>query len=158
MVALPHYSMPNTVQPSYCWDEQWQKLEEVYDLIEENNWPQAAIYPMDLQGATESDFEDLANTLNKEFGHLDGLLHNAGLLGELKPLSQYDLDNWQKVIQVNLTATFLLTRELLPLLRNSNDASIIFTSLQCWPQRTRTLGSVRSVEICDRRLYANPGR
>lgn len=104
------------------------KLEAVYDEIEANHWSQAAIYPMDLEGATEQDYSNLAETLEKEFGQLDGLLHNAGLLGELKSIAQYDADLWNKVIQVNLTASFLMTRELLPLLRNAENASIIFTS------------------------------
>ena len=104
------------------------KLESVYDEIEENGWPKAAIYPMNLEGASEHDYEQLAETLQQEFGRLDGLLHNAGLLGDLKPITQYDLDKWNQVMQVNLTAPFLLTRELLPLMRESGEASIIFTS------------------------------
>ena len=104
------------------------KLESVYDEIEENGWPQAAIYPMNLEGAAEQDFIQLAETLNTEFGRLDGLLHNAGLLGELKAIAQYDLDKWNQVMQVNLTAPFILTRELLPLMRQSESSSIIFTS------------------------------
>ena len=104
------------------------KLEAVYDEIESNGWPRAAIYPMNLEGATEHDYTSLAETLEKEFGHLDGLLHNAGLLGELKPISQYDADTWNRVMQVNLNASFLLTRECLPLLRKAETASVIFTS------------------------------
>ena len=104
------------------------KLEAVYDEIEANGWPQAAIYPMNLEGASEQDYSKLAATLDREFGHLDGLLNNAALLGELKPIAQYDAETWQRVMQVNLNAPFLLTRELLPLLRKADNASIIFTS------------------------------
>ena len=104
------------------------KLEEVYDEIEANGWPQAAIYPMNLTGASEEDYANLAATLEKEFGRLDGLLHNAGLLGELKAIAQYDYDKWQEIMQVNLNAPFLLTRELIPLLREAEAGSVIFTS------------------------------
>ncbi len=104
------------------------KLEAVYDEIEANGYSQAAIYPMDLTGATEEDYGKLADTLRETFGRLDGLLHNAGLLGAIKPISQYDMDNWQKVMQVNINAPFLLTRELLPLLRKADSASVVFTS------------------------------
>lgn len=104
------------------------KLEAVYDEIESNGWPQAAIYPMNLESATEHDYASLAETLDNEFGRLDGLLHNAGLLGELKAISQYDANTWNRVMQVNLNAPFLLTRECLPLLRNAETASVIFTS------------------------------
>ena len=104
------------------------KLEAVYDEIENNDWPQAAIYPMNLEGASEQDYANLAATLEREFDHLDGLLNNAALLGELKPIAQYDAETWHRVMQVNLNAPFLLTRELLPLLRNAEQASVIFTS------------------------------
>lgn len=104
------------------------KLEAVYDEIEANGWPQAAIYPMNLEGAAEQDYANLAETLEKEFGRLDGLLHNAGLLGQLKPIAQYELDTWNQIMQVNLNAPFLMTRELLPLMRKAETASIIFTS------------------------------
>lgn len=105
-----------------------RKLETVYDEIEQAGYPQPAIYPMNLEGASPKDYEDLANTLEKEFGVLDGLLHNASLLGSLTPLEQYDIQMWFQVMQVNLNAPFLLTKMCLPLLKKSTDASIVFTS------------------------------
>jgi NAD(P)-dependent dehydrogenase (short-subunit alcohol dehydrogenase family) len=104
------------------------KLEAVYDAIEAAGHPQPAIYPMDLRGASEDDYEQLANTLEENFGKLDGLLHNAGILGEKKPITQISLKNWNDVLQVNVTSNFLLTKALLPLLDKSADASIVFTS------------------------------
>jgi len=105
-----------------------RKLEAVYDAIEEAGHPQAAIYPMNLEGAAPKDYEDLANTIEKEFGRLDGLLHNASLLGTLTPLGQYDVEQWSKVMQVNLNAPFLMTQACLDLLKKSEDASVLFTS------------------------------
>lgn len=105
-----------------------RKLEQVYDAIEAAGHPQPAIYPMNLEGAAPKDYIDLANTIEKEFGRLDGLLHNASLLGTLTPLSQYDLEQWGKVMQVNLNAPYLMTRACLELLKNSDDASLVFTS------------------------------
>ncbi|MCX4028779.1 YciK family oxidoreductase [Endozoicomonas sp. SM1973] len=105
-----------------------KKLEEVYDQIEASSGPQPAIYPMNLEGASPKDYDDLASTIEKEFGRLDGLLHNASLLGNLSPLSQYDIETWYKVMQVNLNAPFLMTQALLPLLHKSSDASVVFTS------------------------------
>lgn len=104
------------------------KLESVYDEIEENGWPKPAIYPMNLEGAAENDYLQLAETIEQEFGKLDGLLHNAGLLGELKPISQYPTETWLQLMQVNLNAPFIMTRELLPLLREAESASVVFTS------------------------------
>jgi NAD(P)-dependent dehydrogenase (short-subunit alcohol dehydrogenase family) len=104
-----------------------RKLEAVYDAIEAAGYPQAAIYPMNLEGAAPKDYTDLADTVGKEFGRLDGLLHNASLLGTLTPLGQYDTEQWAKVIQVNLNAPFLMTQACLELLKKSEDASVLFT-------------------------------
>lgn len=104
------------------------KLEAVYDAIEQSGHPQAAIYPMNLEGATPKDYLDLAATLDREFGRLDGLLHNAAMLGSVSPMAHQDVDLWFKVMQVNLNAPFLLTRACLGLLMKSEDASVIFTS------------------------------
>ncbi len=104
------------------------KLEAVYDEIENLDYPQAAIYPMKLGGATAADYETLRDTIEAEFGHLDGLLHNAGALGQRKSIQDTTDTDWNEVINVNLTSNFMLTKALLPLLRNSKDASIVFTS------------------------------
>ncbi len=105
-----------------------RKLEAVYDAIEKAGHPQPAIYPMNLEGAAPKDYEDLANTLEQEFGRLDGILHNASLLGTLTPLGQYDVAQWSKVMQVNLNAPYLITRACLELLKKSDDASVLFTT------------------------------
>jgi len=105
-----------------------EKLERVYDEIEQDNNPQPAIYPMNLEGATGKDFEDMQIMLDKEFGRLDGILHNAALLGSLMPIAQYDMAHWGKVMQVNLNAPYMITRMCLSLLEKSDNASVIFTT------------------------------
>lgn len=104
------------------------KLEEVYDEIEAARHPQPAIVPMNFEGAAVKEYEELAMTLEENFGRLDGLLHNAGILGSRSPVELYDPETWNKVMQVNATAPFLLSRAMIPLLRKSDDASMIFTS------------------------------
>ncbi len=104
------------------------KLEAVYDEIEQAGHPQPAIYPMNLEVASPNDYENLANTLETEFKRLDGLLHNASILGTLTPLEHYDIDLWYQVMQVNLNAPFLLTQACLGLMKRAKDASIVFTS------------------------------
>jgi len=103
-------------------------LEKTYDRIMALERARPSIYPMDLLGAAPQDYSELAGILEREFGVLDGLVHNAGILGDRSPLEHYDPIVWQKVIQVNLTAPFLLTQACLPLLKNSPDASVIFAS------------------------------
>lgn len=104
------------------------KLEAVYDEIEADGAPTPAIYPMNLEGAALHDFEELAAKIQEEFGRLDGLLHNAALLGPRSPIETFDVDEWFRVLQVNLNAEFLMTRCLLPALAASGAASVAFTS------------------------------
>ena len=104
------------------------KLDRVYDEIEAMGAPQPAIAALDLAVATAVDYDGLARVIGEEFGKLDGLVHAAGLLGDRTPLEQYDVPTWCKVLHVNLTAPFILTQVLLPNLRKSEDASIIFVS------------------------------
>jgi NAD(P)-dependent dehydrogenase (short-subunit alcohol dehydrogenase family) len=104
------------------------KLESVYDAIEAAGHPQPAIYPMNLEGAAEKDYVDLATTIETEFGRLDGLLHNAAMLGALIPMAHFESELWYKILQVNLNGPFLMTRACLNLMLQSQDASIVFTS------------------------------
>jgi NAD(P)-dependent dehydrogenase (short-subunit alcohol dehydrogenase family) len=105
-----------------------KKLEDVYDEIEAAGGAQPAIFPVNLEGAVTKDYDDLAAAIEKEFGHLDGLLHNASVLGHRTPVEHYDAETWYKVMQVNVNAAFLMTRSMLPVIRNSENASIVFTS------------------------------
>lgn len=109
-----------------------EKLERVYDTIRAASGPEPAIYPMDLSGAMPPDYEALAARVEGEFGRLDGLVHNAALLGNLGPIEHCSPEGWQELIQVNVNAPFLLTRALLPIIQRTasehRHASIIFTS------------------------------
>jgi NAD(P)-dependent dehydrogenase (short-subunit alcohol dehydrogenase family) len=104
------------------------RLERVYDEIEALQAPQPAMAKLDLATATAVDYDALAGTIDGEFGKLDGLVHCAGMLGDRTPLEQYDVPTWCKVLHVNLTAPFILTQVMLPNLRRSPDASVIFVS------------------------------
>lgn len=105
-----------------------QKLEAVYDEIEKAGHPQPAIIPMNFSSATQADFDQLAVSIEQELGRLDGILHSAGLLGDITPLEMYDPDTWDEIMKVNLRAPFVLTQAMLPLLKRAPDASVIFVS------------------------------
>jgi NAD(P)-dependent dehydrogenase (short-subunit alcohol dehydrogenase family) len=89
---------------------------------------EAVIAPLDLGRALAGDYDQLAAATAERFGRLDGLLHNAAMLGTLAPVEHYDVPTWCRVLHVNVTAAFVLTQVLLPLLRASKDASLIYTS------------------------------
>ena len=105
-----------------------KKLEAVYDEIENAGCPQPAIIPLNLEGATLRDYDETAMQIDETFGRLDGLLHNAGILGQRTPIELYDPETWNQVLQVNLTSHFMMTQSFIPLLRKSGSASMIFTS------------------------------
>jgi NAD(P)-dependent dehydrogenase (short-subunit alcohol dehydrogenase family) len=89
---------------------------------------EASIAPLDLEQALAPDYERLAAAVLERYGRLDGLVHNAALLGTLAPIEHVDMLGWTRVLHVNLTAAFALTKVLMPALRASADASLIFTS------------------------------
>ena len=103
-----------------------KKLEHTYDDIIAAGGPQPAIYPVDLGGAQPNDFHNIQLTLEKEFGQLDGLLHNAGWFGASTPIEQYDNELWYRVIQINLNAVFHLSQICIPLLTKASHASMVF--------------------------------
>jgi NAD(P)-dependent dehydrogenase (short-subunit alcohol dehydrogenase family) len=105
-----------------------RKLERSYDRILADGGPTPALLPFNLETAAAPEYDALHDALEREFGRLDGLAHVAGILGTLSPIEHYDVPTWCKVLHVNLTAPFILTRTLLPLLKRSADASIVFTS------------------------------
>ncbi len=104
------------------------KLEAVHEQIQAQGLPEATIAPLDLEKAVAGDYDQLADALQERYGRLDGLLHNAGLLGTLAPIEHYDVPTWCRVMHVNVTAAFALTQVLLPSLKKSADAAVLFTS------------------------------
>lgn len=104
-----------------------KKLEAVHAEIETHGG-QATIAVLDLERSLAPEYEAVANGVQERYGRLDGLLHNAGILGTLAPIEHYDVPTWCRVMQVNVTAAFALTKVLLPALKRSQDASVVFIS------------------------------
>lgn len=105
-----------------------KKLECVYDEIIALGGPKPAIVPMDLKGATKQNYRDLGVTIEQQFGKLDGLLNNAGIIGSLGPLEHFCSSTFDNIMKVNVTAQAMITKYMFPALRKSPNASVIFTS------------------------------
>lgn len=106
-----------------------KRLEAVYDEISAlDSAPRPSIAVLDLATADGDAYSSLAESVEQEFGRLDGLVHNAGILGPRLSIEQYDVADWQKVMHINVTACFVLTKVLLPMIQNADDPSMIFTS------------------------------
>jgi NAD(P)-dependent dehydrogenase (short-subunit alcohol dehydrogenase family) len=105
-----------------------KRLEAVYDGIIAAGHPRPSIAPLDLEKAGPTEYDALVAAIGKEFGRLDALLHNAGMLGERAPIEHYDVATWMRTMHVNANVPFVLTQRCMPLLRCSADPSIVFTS------------------------------
>lgn len=109
-------------------DKKTRHLEKVYDTILEQRAVEPVMLPFDLLNCTPDAAQTIAEGIMHDFGRLDGLLHNAAELGSPSPMDQYDFEYWQKVMQTNLQAPYLLTRMLLPALNATTSSQILFTS------------------------------
>jgi NAD(P)-dependent dehydrogenase (short-subunit alcohol dehydrogenase family) len=109
-------------------DKSIPKLEAVYDSIVATGAPEPMLYPFDLAGATENDYQDLADRIDTHYGSLQGVLHCAVDFTAFTPVALISTKEWGHTLNVNLNAPFLLTRVLLPVLQKSKQASIVFTS------------------------------
>ena len=109
-------------------DKDVKGLESLSDEMEDAGDVQPALYPMNLEGAKDQDYADLASVIEKEFGRLDGLLHNAARRDPLTPLWRIQLEDWFEILQVNLNAPFMLTCACLDLLNAAQHPSVVFTT------------------------------
>ena len=103
-------------------------LARVYDQIIELGCPTPGMIPLDLTTRDPSLYDTLVDELSGANVVLDGLVHNASVLGERRALAQTSPSSWDEVLQVNMTAVFLLTRALMPLLEAAPAASVVLTS------------------------------
>ncbi|MCQ8106100.1 SDR family NAD(P)-dependent oxidoreductase [Methylomonas sp. SURF-2] len=109
-------------------DKSIPKLEKIYDAIVAAGGPEPVLYPFDLAGASEQQYQDLADAVEQRYGTLQGLLHSAAELSAYTPIAVHKTQDWGHTLNVNLNAAFLLCRVLLPVLQKSPNASIVFTS------------------------------
>jgi NAD(P)-dependent dehydrogenase (short-subunit alcohol dehydrogenase family) len=105
-----------------------KKLEVVYDEIVAAGLPEPLIFPLDLEKTSEDDFEAMAEGIYRQLGRLDGILHNAVHFDRLGPLEIHTAKEFERMFKVNVIAPFALTKACLPLLKKSQDASVVFVS------------------------------
>ncbi|MGE8213546.1 MULTISPECIES: SDR family NAD(P)-dependent oxidoreductase [unclassified Stenotrophomonas] len=101
------------------------KLNRVYDSAAQLG-AEPLLYPLDLEGASPDDYAALAERLQAELGQLDGILHCAADFAGLTPFALGDPAAFARAIHVNLTARAWLTQACLPLLRQREDAAVVF--------------------------------
>ena len=109
-------------------DKKIPVMEWVYDQIVALGAVEPILYPFDLVGANENEYQELANAIHNKYGSLQGVLHSAADIGTLGPIATQKISDWANTLTVNLSSCFLLSRVLLPVLQQSDKASIVFTS------------------------------
>ncbi len=109
-------------------DNNEKQLNQLHDTIEGEVGKQPGLYPLDFRGATPDDYQQLAETVADVFNGLHGLVHCAATLGQVSPIESIDPKNWHETFSINLNGPLFLTRALLPLMRNSGNSSIVFTT------------------------------
>tara|TARA_Y100001960_G_scaffold212244_1_gene221672 strand:- start:2093 stop:2842 length:750 start_codon:yes stop_codon:yes gene_type:complete len=103
-------------------------LEETYNLFEKKRLKKPLLQVINLETANEKDYIKISEEIINEFGRLDGLLNNAGILGTKTSIQNYNFDEWRRVSKINFESALLLTKSLLPALQIPTSSSIIFTS------------------------------
>ncbi|MFT4563607.1 MAG: NAD(P)-dependent dehydrogenase (short-subunit alcohol dehydrogenase family) [Gammaproteobacteria bacterium] len=105
-----------------------RQIDALADYIVERGGQEPGVIPIDLEGASVDDYTTVANVIAERYSKVDGVVLNAGILGEMAPLASYDPISWARVFQVNVHSQFLLLQAVLPLMGNETLGSIVFTS------------------------------
>ena len=105
------------------------KLDKVYDQLDRSFESQKhLILQADLALLDNESAHEILRAITEEFISLDGIIHNAAILGSMTTLEDYELSKWDEVLNINLRAPFLLTKTLKTILERSKLPRIIFTS------------------------------
>lgn len=78
--------------------------------------------------ADETYAEELVELAEAEFGGLDSAFNNAGVIGDMGPITEMTNANWDSVIETNLTSAFHAAKRQIPALNKRGGGSIVFTS------------------------------
>lgn len=102
------------------------KLGRLHDALEAEGANAPAIYPLDLEGASPDDYAAMADAIQTQCGGLDGVLHCAAEFKGLASIENSAPEDLLRALHVNLVAPLMLTRACLPLLRQREDAAVVF--------------------------------
>ena len=105
------------------------KLDKVYDQLDQSNESQKhLILEADLALLNNESAHEILKAITSEYNSLDGIINNAAILGTMTTLEDYELSQWDEVLNINLRAPFILSKTLKPVLENSSDTRNIYTS------------------------------
>ena len=105
-----------------------KEMDELYDLMKDEYHTEPCILKCDLNSLDEEKAKEIANIVLEHYKSLDGIVFNAAILDKMSNIEGFDLKTWQKVLNVNLTSSFILSKHLIPLIQKSLSPRIIFTT------------------------------
>ena len=103
-------------------------LDAIYDSLKEKYKTDPCILKCDLENLDDKKSQEIANIISKNYQNLDSIIHNAAILEKMSDIESFDLQTWDKVMRVNLTSAFILSKYLIPLMKSSTTPRIIFTT------------------------------
>ena len=103
-------------------------LDAVYDSLKKIYKTDPCILKCDLENIDDEKSQEIANIISKNYQNLDSIIHNAAILEKMSDIESFDLQTWDKVMRVNLTSSFILSKYLIPLMKSSTTPRIIFTT------------------------------
>jgi NAD(P)-dependent dehydrogenase (short-subunit alcohol dehydrogenase family) len=131
-------------------------LEELDDEIRAETGASATLVPLDVTDGAGID--RLGGAIFERWKKLDMLFGNAGILGPMSPLGHIDPEDWQKVLDVNLTANWRFIRAMDPLLRQSDAGRVVFVTSRAGIYCKAYWGGyavTKAALDCLARIYAN---
>ena len=107
-------------------DRNEKALNELHDGMVESGLSAPALLPLDLAGASPTDYAQVADRIDQQYGRLDGLIHNAADFKALRPLAHQPPDEWMKILQTGVTGPQFLTSAVLSLLNATEQSKLVF--------------------------------
>lgn len=107
--------------------KQIKALEKLFDEVENLGAHSPALHAMNLMNVGIEQIKELREHIEGLFGRLDGLIFCSGKWGELTPVEHYKESVWLEIMHLNLNVPFLVTKNLMPLLRKTKQSTVIFS-------------------------------
>ena len=104
------------------------KLDVLYDEILKKYNTVPCIFKCDLQKLNEDSAIEINKIINENYSGIDAVIFNAAALDKMSDIESYDLATWEKILKINLTSIFLIAKNLIPMLKESSNPRIIFTT------------------------------